>query len=63
MAPTLTRPVLHQLQGPNARVFQDTSLNEKPKLTLHDKGALKACFVPGVYLVLFIRKAFSPHHS
>lgn len=38
-----------------------TSLTEKPKLILPAKGAPKARFAPGMYPVLFVRKASAPH--
>lgn len=40
----------------------DTSLNEKPKLMLHDKATWKVYFVPDRYSVFFIHEAFSPHN-
>lgn len=37
--------------------------SEKLVLTLRDQGVLEAYFVPGMYLVVFNRKAFSPHDT
>ena len=59
-----TGPVLWRLQRLHTRTFREragTSSNEKPRLTLHNKGASKAYFVPGIDLVLFVHKGSSPH--